>query len=69
MGRTTKMTTIERMVLCAVMQEDIGEFLEVFAVIEKLTALAGPPPEFIRQGLDNQIRGLNLVIFKGAAQA
>lgn len=69
MDRKTKTTTMERMVMCAVMQEDIGTLLDVFTVIEKITLLAGPPPEHIRQGLDDQIHVLNQIIFKDAAQA
>ena len=63
------LNTMERMVLCCFLQQDIGALLDICESKEALTARIGPPPPEIKEALDHQISKVIETIFKDAVRA
>lgn len=63
------LNTMERMVLCCVLQQDIDALLDICDSKAALTAMIGPPPPEIKAALDDQIYKVIETIFKDAVPA
>ena len=63
------MNTMERMVLCAAIQQDIGTLLDILDAVDLMTATYGEPPEDVRAILDAQLSVGIDNIFRHAVQA
>lgn len=63
------LNTMERMVLCCTIQQDIDTLLTIFETVDAITMLVGEPPSDIRKALDAQISEGIEHIFRHAVQA
>ena len=62
------LNTMERMVLCCAIQQDIDALLTIFETVEAMTVVMGDPPSEIREAFEAQISKEINHIFRHAVQ-
>ena len=68
-NQSRPLNTMERMVLCCFLQQDIDALLGIFESKDALIAVIGPPPPEVKEVLDVEISKAIKTIFKDAVRA
>ena len=64
-----ELNTMERMVLCSALQQDMATLIQILDSVKLITEIAGPPPEHIKVEIQAQVSEGMRYIFEHAAQA